>query len=251
MFCGQCIAACPRDAIHIEKEKGELLFDRQRCNRCGECVKVCPNGGLRSVGKIITASEVLDEVEKDYFFYKRTGGGISLSGGEPLAQFDFCLELLRQARGRGINTAIETSAFTSKEKIKMIFPYVNIFLIDFKHPDPEAHLYATGVNNESIIENIRYVASLGATTRIRIPLVPSFNDDSFTFERMIEILESIPNLHDIDLIPYHRLGITKYEGLGRPYHLLENKPPSKEKVDAIVNLVRTFSDKLHITVLSS
>lgn len=214
----------------------EIMFYSDKCTGCGRCVGitaenenfVCFNSAKEICGKSINTDEVLSEVLKDKIFYDNSGGGITLSGGEPLYQFEFSFELLKKSKEKGLNTAVETCGFTSADKIKQIARYTDLFLFDYKETNSENHKQFTGVGNEIIINNLRLINSLSKATVLRCPLIPGYNDRKEHFEGICRIANELENIIRVELEPYHSLGETKYRALNKK--VIDVKPPDdKEK----------------------
>lgn len=236
--CDSCITTCPRGAIY--KIEDNIYIERDKCDFCFSCVDICQHDAMRRVGYSLTTDEVIKEIEKDLMFYKRSGGGVTLSGGEPLYQFDFSINLLKELKARNIHTAIETSAYSSQNKINKIINFLDLILIDFKHPIDSEHKQYTGVSNKIIIQNIKYICNHDIDVRLRIPIIPNFNDDKISMKKSLDILDSIPNLNSIDIVPYHTFGVAKYQSLGRLYELKYLKPPSE---NFIYEIYEIFNNK--------
>ncbi|HHV51165.1 MAG TPA: glycyl-radical enzyme activating protein [Candidatus Avimonas sp.] len=181
------------------------------------------NGKVSTVGRDVTVREVMDEVLKDRPYYRRSGGGLTLSGGEALFQPDFAAALLRAAKEQGISTALESTAFAPYETIQKLLPYLDYYLLDIKHINPEKHKSFTGVSNERILENARRLAQEDMELIIRVPVIPTFNDTREEISEIARFAASLPGMRKIHLLPYHRLGMDKYKGLGREY-LLKDLP---------------------------
>lgn len=211
-LCGSCIAVCPQKC-HTLLE-GRHIFDRTKCTRCGLCADSCPAEALKLSGKMMSVDEVIHEVMKDEVFYKNSGGGITLSGGEPLAHFDFTYALLREAGAKGLHTAVETCGFAPREQIENLIPLVDLWLWDIKAA-PEKHEKLTGVPFEKILANLQFTAAQGGKIFLRCPLIPGVNDDDEHLRRIAEIADSSPNIVQIDLEPYHPMGEGKSRDLGR------------------------------------
>ncbi len=195
-------------------------------------------GKPKVMGEDVTVEEVMDIVEKDRAYYRRTQGGLTLSGGECLCQPDFARDLLRAAKEAGITTAIESMACAKYEVIESILPYLDQYLMDIKHMNPEKHKAFTGRSNELMLENAKKVAASGMTElSIRVPVVPTFNDTPEEIAAIAKYAEQIGNVARIHLLPYHRLGQDKYDGLGRKYTLEEILPPSKETMQLLLQTV--------------
>lgn len=216
--CGHCIKACPHGAI---KDGGEdkPILKREKCGDCAHlCAQACPAQGLLVYGKKRSVGEVLDKVEQDMAFYCRSGGGMTLSGGEPLTQREFAVSLLRQARQRRMKTAIETCGMAPQENFVEAAPYLRHMLFDIKHIDEEAHKKGTGGNNHQILSNFRYLATNYPDLPIlaRTPLIPGFNDNREAIAQIASFLLPFPQVR-YEMLPYHRLGTQKYDFLQRPY----------------------------------
>jgi pyruvate formate lyase activating enzyme len=178
----------------------------------------------------VTVAEVLREVARDAVFYQHSGGGMTLSGGEPLFQPDFALGLLEGARALGIHTAVETNGSTSEDIIRGVLSRADLILYDMKHTDPARHRAATGESNSAILRNARLAASLGIMMVIRVPVVPGFNDDLDQISAIGEFARGL-NLSELHLLPYHKYGVAKYVALGRPYTLLDAQTPPASQMD--------------------
>ena len=191
-------------------------------------------GEEKVIGRDTTVAEMIAEVEKDRPYYYRSGGGMTLSGGECLCQPEFSRDLLRAAKERGINTAIESMACAEFEKIRQLLPYLDLYLMDIKHTNPEKHKEFTGRSNELMMENARRVALSGQTRLIiRVPVIPSFNDTVEEIRGIAEFADTLPGVEELHLLPYHRLGQDKYEGLGRKYLMDGMLPPEPEKMKTL------------------
>ncbi|MDY3016209.1 glycyl-radical enzyme activating protein [Blautia sp.] len=191
-------------------------------------------GEEKVIGRDTTVAEMIAEVEKDRPYYYRSGGGMTLSGGECLCQPEFSRDLLRAAKERGINTAIESMACADFEKIRRLLPYLDLYLMDIKHTNPEKHKEFTGRSNELMMENARKVALSGQTRLIiRVPVIPSFNDTVEEIRGIAEFADTLPGVEELHLLPYHRLGQDKYEGLGREYLMDGILPPEPEKMKTL------------------
>lgn len=212
VHCGACVTACAQ-GVHTVAANSHGV-DRTRCRTCGECVQVCPTRGLEIIGREMTVAEVLGEILRDEPFYKTSGGGMTLSGGEPLAQADFSLELLKAARGRDLHCAVETCGAVSPEVINRVRPWVDLFLFDLKETDPQKHVEFTGVKNDLILANLRALHDAGAAIILRLPLVPGLNERPDHLRAVEEIVHSLPNLKGTERMAYHPLGESKWARLG-------------------------------------
>jgi pyruvate formate lyase activating enzyme len=229
--CGACVESCPRDAITLDRSNRRRV-DRARCDACGICAEQCQGGAMTLVGRSVNVDDVLREVAQDSIFYSRSGGGLTLSGGEPLSQPGFAAELLRRYKADfiGWHTTVETCGDAPWEDLALIVPHADLFLFDLKHMDASEHLRLTGAGNERILENLGRLAGSGADVRIRFPLVPGCNDDEQNIVRTARFVKSMLRLDRIDILPYHRLGEPKYRRLGRRYRLADVPAASNEDV---------------------
>jgi pyruvate formate lyase activating enzyme len=218
--CDLCLAACPRDALH-PAAAGVKVIDSQRCDHCGQCVERCPGEALNLIGRWWSVDEVLAEVARDALYFEASGGGLTLSGGEPLAQAGFAAELLRRYRHeeKGAHTAVETCGLVEWPVLAQVAEHVDLFLYDIKHMDPAAHLRLTGRDNRLIMDNARRLAEAGHGLVIRLPLIAGVNDSRDNLEATAEFARSLPGVGRIDILPYHRLGEPKYQRLGKDYAL--------------------------------
>ena len=226
--CGECIRACEKH-LHSFSEDGKHLIDRAKCGLCGKCVEACV-GALEMCGKEMSPEDIVKEVLKDKPFYENSGGGMTVSGGDPLFAPDFTLALLKCAKENGLHTCIETSGFARWEKIEALIPYVDLFLWDVKETDSARHEEYTGVRNELILENLRRLDAAGAKTVLRCPIIPGFNDRSEHFEGIALLAESLKNVQEINAEPYHPLGQSKSEAIGEEYALAGLTFPKEETV---------------------
>lgn len=238
-LCGKCVSTCKNGCHKIVE--GKHVFDREKCTLCGECVKNCLNDYLEVVGYEITAKEVATDVLKDKVFYETSGGGITLSGGEPLFQFDFAYEILRLAKENGLSTAIETCGYADAEKIKKIAPLVDVFLYDYKVTDSDLHKKWTGVDNKVILENLKLIDSIGGKIVLRCPIIPKINDDEEHFKAIAELANNLKNIIEINLEPYHSLGKSKAEKLGKEYKIDAENFVDKNRVEEWMNYIKILT----------
>lgn len=223
--CGEC-AVCPNgahlfgpvaDSISNGPEQGQTLheFIREKCIGCGQCAAVCPTGALTLAGTEKTAREVIDEVLKDKAFFNESGGGLTLSGGEPLFQPAFCEELLRLAKKEGLHTCMETSGFASKDTLLRVSKWIDLFLYDFKVSEEALHQKTTGVPLSVILDNLRALNSNGKEIMLRCPIIPSINDHASHIQAIASLTFEFDCIREVHLEPYHALGISKSERLGQ------------------------------------
>ncbi|MEW6662504.1 MAG: glycyl-radical enzyme activating protein [Bacillota bacterium] len=227
--CGKCIVRCPEKAI-ISTPAGNTL-DRNKCIACGFCVEECSAEGLQLMGQRLTVDEVVKEIEGDGIFYACSGGGVTLSGGEPFYQPEFTFSLLKAFKKQGLNTAVETCGHASFKLIEPCLPYLDLILYDIKHLDPDLHQKFTGVENALILSNARKLAAKGVKLVIRIPLVPGLNDSETNLIQTVEFAREI-GIGEVHLLPYHEFGRQKYLQLGREC-ALDINPPGTERMEEI------------------
>ena len=221
--------------------KGCVLRCRWCCNPESQEYKIqtmMVQGKPKTIGRDVTVEEVMQEVEKDRAYYRRSGGGLTLSGGESLCQPEFARDLLRAAKEAGITTAMESMACAKWEVIEDILPYLDQYLMDIKHINPEKHKEFTGRSNELMLENARKVAASGMTElSIRVPVIPTFNDTPEEIRDIAWFADKLPGVKRIHLLPYHRLGQDKYDGLGREYLMKDILPPTNELMEMLKRVV--------------
>jgi len=211
--CGRCQQVCPVDAIAISDQGRKI--DRAACNLCLKCAEVCPTGAIAVTGQWMSLEEVMKEVEADSLFYKNSGGGVTLSGGEPLMQREFALDLLKECQAKAFHTALDTSGYAPWEVLDRVLDHTDLVLYDIKHMDSERHGEGTGKGNGLILDNARRTAAKRKTW-LRVPLIPGYNDS-------VEHLGAVARFgleigaEKVSLLPYHIWGKSKYERLGRKY----------------------------------
>ena len=200
----------------------------------------------KTVGYDVRVSDIMPEILSDLPYYRRSGGGVTLSGGEVLGQADFARELLKACKAEGLHTAVESASSAPFSEIEKILPYLDLYLMDIKHMDSQKHKEYTGVGNERILENARKIADSGVELIIRTPVIPTFNDTPEEIKAISRFASSLPGVCEHHLLPYHRLGSDKYQGLGRNYSLKEIEPPSREKMEYLVSVAQTSGLKCKI-----
>ena len=234
--CGKCLTVCP-EQCHSFRENVHI-FNRNNCILCGKCAETCYPAALELCGGKMSVDEVMDEVMKDKPFYDNSGGGVTLSGGEPLAHPEFTSAFLRKAKDFGIHTAVETSGFASGEIIEKIFPTVNLWLWDIKAL-PEQYQDLIGADWEKIAENLRFISENGAEIILRCPMIPCVNDAAENLKFIAEVANKTPGVKQIDLEPYHPLGTEKSCKLGKNNQFTASmfeKNAMEEKAETIRNL---------------
>lgn len=240
--CNKCLQACPK-GIHKLKD-GKHYIDRTiNCDACKKCEKACYASALKVMGEDIKISELMEVIEEDRMFYETSGGGMTLGGGEVLVQAAAALDLLKASKLAGINTAMETCGYTTKETILKVAEYTDLFLYDLKHMDSNKHDYWTGVRNEKILENLRLLLENGFNIRVRFPIIKGVNDDQDTLEKLMNFLlpyKDYENLKGIDILPYHKLGVNKYRQLDMEYPIKGDMSLDENKLTEIESWINGF-----------
>ena len=235
------LKGCPLRCLWCHNPEGlkpeiGIQYVKNKCRKCGKCgfvfqdmkklynlpvekkeffADLCPYGALETVGRWMTADQVVDEVIQDMQFFKRSTGGITLSGGEPMMQVDFALELLKKSKAEGLNTAMETSGFAPSEQYLKVLPYVDEFLWDYKETDPKKHQEFTGVRNEQILKNLDLLYEKGAGLVLRCPIIPGLTDTKEHFRGIAEKSRRMRHLKGVEIMPYHKFGVAKDQRIGR------------------------------------
>ena len=231
--CSRCVHICPSGAI--SKAGSFPVIDASRCDCCGLCAEACPSEALEMIGKEMTAAEVIEEVMKDFIFYEQSGGGVTFSGGEPLMQPEFLEEALILAKKNHLHTVVDTCGEARFNFFVRLLPLVDLFLYDLKIMDGEKHKKFTGQDNRLILENLKKLVSLTKNVIIRIPIIPTINDDEENLRAMSEFIASLGLIKGIELLPYHTLGRDKYARMGREYMLFNLKKPSPEEMQRVAS----------------
>lgn len=243
--CGVCFAVCPAHCHRVEGDKH--VIDRQHCTFCGKCIHLCAGKALTLCGQEgISAEEVMEEVLADRRYYAESEGGITLSGGEPMMQADFVLELTSMAKQYGIHVAMETNACYDYQLLKEIKENVDLFLVDWKLTDPQKHMKYTGASNVRIYENIRKLHDEGRSILLRCPIIPGLNDTEDHFKKIAQMTAEMKGLIGAELLPYHNLGVGKIEkfGLEGQINYMTAEKPSKETVNRWIELCTAFGGRI-------
>jgi len=244
--CGDCLRVCPNQVHMMNSEKGHIL-ERENCVICGLCAKGCHARALEMIGRDVSVEEILEEALRDRPFYETSGGGLTLSGGEPLMQIEFTESLLRSAKEAGFHCAVETCGHADFERFTRILPYIDLFLYDIKDMDEERHKEYTGVTSALILSNLKRLHDVGASILIRLPIIPGLNDRQNHFEGVAQIMMTLPDLLGAEILPYHHLGIGKSEQMGiTPRRELSIETPKPEAVEKWVKTLR----ELGVTVVN-
>lgn len=244
-----CVDNCPEGAIGIcEPEQAldgsglirKASVDRSKCTTCLKCINACLPKALVQTGYDTTVDEVYQRVDKDRIFFKK-GGGITISGGEPMAQFDFTLNLAKKLTEGGLNVCLDTTGFAPTEQFLEIAPYINLFLYDIKNMDSKMHERLTGVGNELILKNARALAEAGASLQIRVVVVPKLRDKEAELRQTAEFCRSLGNaVKLVQLLPYHSAGRIKYDRLGREYKLRKLEAPPEEDMLRLLEIFKEY-----------
>ena len=246
--CGRCAAACPGGAIRMEQ--GRPVREQSRCCLCLSCVRTCPNGAWVSYGMDMTAGELVREIAKDEIFYFHSGGGVTFSGGEPLAQADFVARVMEECHVHGIHTAMETSLYAPWEQAEKVLKYLDFLFADIKLMDARRHREAAGVDNGLILENLRRIDEGGwpGPVHIRIPVIPGVNDDQENLTETVKFCDTLKKVEKIELLPYHRLGMETYRNLNLAYPLAEVESPSPERMHRLAEDMNRAARRVAVLV---
>ncbi len=239
IYCKKCGSVC-ENGVHSFGDTHSL--SREKCISCGKCIEICPVKCLSTAGKTVTADEVIKEVLRDKIFFDESGGGITLTGGEPFMQYDFMLEILRKAKEKKLNTAVETCGFTDRKKMLSAAEYIDVFLFDYKLTSSALHKKYTGVGNEKILENLKALNDNGSKIVLRCPVIPSVNDTEEHFKGIGETAEALENITGIEVAPYHELGLSKLMRMGKknenPFTV-----PSAEDAQGYIEEIKKYTPK--------
>lgn len=237
-MCGKCVSVCPNGA-HSVTDAGHSL-NRDLCRACGICAENCYAEALILYGKRMTAEEVFATVLEDKIFYETSGGGLTVSGGEPLLQADFCAELLGMAKAEGIHTAVDTCGAVTEAALEKTLAVTDLYLYDVKHMDPVRHRELTGMENTLPLANLRRLAAEKKPVEIRIPLIPAHNDSAENLHRTGEFLGALGNITRVKVLPYHDFARSKYESLGLPDTMPRVHAPDDEALEAACEILRGY-----------
>jgi len=244
ILCGECSLVCPQNGIQVN---GSVQTDRSKCDVCGTCAEACYYGAREVSGREVTVEEVLAEIERDTPFHDQSGGGVTLSGGEPLMQRSFLLGLLRACREREIHTVVDTSGYTTWEALDSIRGFVNLFLYDLKLMENGRHVQYTGVSNGPILRNLELLSEHGHSVYVRIPLIPGVNDHEGNLRESAEFLASLPGIIGVELMGYHDIAAAKYEALGMAYRLNGTRPPAEEHMREAGHILEGYGLQVKIS----
>ena len=240
--CGACFTVCPTGAHEVIED--ERVLHRELCISCGDCVEACYVGALKMAGNKTTVADLMDVIRQDIPFYQVSGGGVTLSGGEPLVQSKFAMKLLQQCKEEGIHTALDTSGSVRWRVLEKVLPYVDLVLYDLKHISPSAHRRYTGASNRLILENMKRLADCGVPVEVRMLVIPTINDSRTFIKRAAKFLASLDNITAVRLLAYHHLAGSKYWRLDKPDTLPEVASPTDDQLQRIAGWIRTYGLKV-------
>jgi pyruvate formate lyase activating enzyme len=236
--CGACVEVCQHGAQQLQD--GQRIYQRDLCAQCMECIDECFSGALVVAGEASTVDEILQKVAADREYYRHSGGGVTFSGGEPLLQREFLLELLKGSQAQGFHCAVDTAGNVPWDWLAEVLPFTDLFLYDIKAFDAALHQKVTGVSNSRILENLASLAQSGKEIWIRIPVIPGVNDNSKEMSSIASYLEKLQIIRWVELLPFHTLGSEKFASLGREYPARGLAAPSKQKM---TELMKIFTEK--------
>jgi pyruvate formate lyase activating enzyme len=235
--CGDCVRACNYQALS-QADNGQVKADRSKCTLCGDCAEACQREAIEIVGREVSVEDILKEIEKDRIFFEQSGGGVTLTGGEPLSQPEFAEALIDSLHMKGIQVALDTSGYAPAETFLRLTKKSDLVLFDLKMMDGEGHKKYTGASNEIILKNLKAIDESAIPVWIRVPLIPGVNDDGKNFEKMADFLLELKSVKMINILPYHKGGVEKFKRLGKDNEFKVYEPPSREKVDSVINFFK-------------
>jgi len=242
--CGRCVEACPQGAMSLSEEG--IQINRELCTNCGLCAERCLNGALDLVGKKMSVEELFQEVKGDSGFYRRSGGGVTVGGGEPTMQYKYVSQFLKQCQAHYLHTAIETCGYASWDHLRLMLEGVDLVYFDIKHMDSKTHKKITGVSNRLILANARKIAQIRPLI-IRIPLVPGCNDSEKNILATAGFAAKLgKNLLRIELLPYHKYGTQTYARIGREYPLKGLEPPAEGQMEKLKKLIESCGIRVQV-----
>jgi pyruvate formate lyase activating enzyme len=242
--CGECIERCPRQAIHATAEG--VLVDLSKCDFCRSCANNCPSEAVEFVGCSVTVADVVRQIEKDIVFYDESKGGVTFSGGEPLMQPEFLLELLDACGELNLHRTVDTSGWADETLLLKVARKTDLFLYDLKCMDAEKHRTYTGVSNEKILANLMRLAQSDARIQVRLPVIPGINSDAENIDQTADFLHSLGSIERISLLPFHNSARAKYSRLGMSWNVPPLEPLSAELLQSIAARLKKFGLKVFL-----
>ena len=240
--CGNCVEVCPRGNHFLVPDEAtgtvQHIYHRERCESCGKCAAVCYSQALTYAGRSMTVDEVMTEIRRDVAFYGATGGGVTLSGGEPVLQAEFSTEILRACHAEGLHTVVETAAHVPWRDLEMVLAETDLVLLDIKLMDSARHREAIGAGNERILENARRMDALGIPIVPRVPVVTGVNDSPEDIAAIADFVATLRNARELVLLPFHRLAEGKYQSLGKSYRASGLAIPEPSHMQALAAAAR-------------
>ena len=240
--CGRCLEICNYDALSLSK--GKIKCDWAKCISCSDCVQACPTEALAMAGEWKKVKEVFRVIASDLPYYQKSGGGVTISGGEPTMQAEFCAKLLRRCHRAGIDTAIETNLSMPFEKIEIILPWLSRVFYDIKLMDDQEHKRVTGTSNKMVLKNSLLLDKKAITVIIRTPLIPGITDTDENIRAIAEWVKQLKHVAYIELLNYNFFAMSKYETAGMVYELPSAKPLSKKRMQELATIVRDAGVKV-------
>lgn len=236
--CFHCLDVCESGAHY--RDAGQHELDYELCTACGKCVDSCAGDAVKIIGQTMSTDQVMSVVLRDRDYYNQSGGGLTVSGGEPTAQFEFTFALLQASKKAGIHTCVETSGAVSWRKLEALARYTDLFLYDYKISDPKLHRKMVGCSNGMILQNLDKLVGLGARVVLRCPLIPSINDDDAHLQTIADLAAKYPHLASVEVMPYHNFGVGKGEKVGAIDYLPPIQPPAKATQDGWIARLHEF-----------
>ena len=238
--CLECLNACPTDAVTTDNANCNLQWDPANCAYCKVCARVCPSEAVEFIGKTVSIEEVVAEITKDTLFYDESKGGVTFSGGEPLMQSSFLAVLLKACGDLDLHRAVDTCGYADTRTLLNIAAHVDLFLYDLKHMDPEKHSRYTGVSNELILTNLKYLSRQGTRIIIRLPVIPGMNTDQENINRTGVFLSSLAGVNQVNLLPYHHAAKAKYNNFGLKFGPADFERPARNHLNSIARQLERY-----------
>lgn len=247
-LCGRCVDACPEQALTLDQVQKRVTIDQSRCKHCFICAGACLQNAIRRYGLTLTVEETVDQIRKDEVFYFHSGGGVTISGGEPFIQSEFTAAVLKNCKKLGIHTAVESCLHAPFEQIALSLPWLDHLYIDLKQMDAKLHHLWLGEDNILILENIKKInaSDFPLKVTIRLPLIPGFNDKDQNLQETVKFCLKHSCISSLEILPFHRLGSDTYRHLGLEYQCRDLKPPTEEYLKERVSFMRSFAGALPV-----